>query len=105
MQVVGRITPKKLKRPMKPRPSIVVDTACSSSHHAFDYAYRCLRDGIIDTAIVGGLMLDGDPLPFLQYVKSGFLSPDRQCKSFDASGNGFTKAEGGAIFVLQRRRN
>jgi fatty acid synthase len=38
-------------------PSFLVDTACSSSAYALDCAYRYIKAGICDAAIVGGSQL------------------------------------------------
>lgn len=38
-------------------PSYSMDTACSSSLYAMDHAYRAMRDGQCDTALVGGASL------------------------------------------------
>lgn len=38
-------------------PTYTVDTACSSSLFALEHAYKDLREGRCDTAIVGGINL------------------------------------------------
>ncbi|XP_018566978.1 fatty acid synthase-like [Anoplophora glabripennis] len=50
-------------------PSIIVDTACSSSFCALENAYRAVRLGEIDNAIVGGTHICLQPLMTLQYLQ------------------------------------
>ncbi|XP_014670255.1 PREDICTED: fatty acid synthase-like [Priapulus caudatus] len=84
-------------------PSYAIDTACSSSLYAVDNAVAAIRSGQCDSAIVGGVNLNLKPQHSLQYHKLGMLSPDGVCKSFDAAGNGYGKAEGAVVVLLQRR--
>lgn len=35
------------------------------------------------------------------YTETGVTSADNSCKPFDAGANGFSKAEGAAVFVLK----
>ncbi|XP_059143967.1 fatty acid synthase-like [Physella acuta] len=86
-------------------PSVTVDTACSSALFAIDYALRCFKDGVIDTAVVGGLTIQCNQKSFVHFKRFNLLSPDGRCKSFDAGGNGFVKSEGGAMVLLQRRKH
>ncbi|KAJ8946535.1 hypothetical protein NQ318_004671 [Aromia moschata] len=52
-------------------PSYVVDTACSSSLYAIENAYRAIRIGEIDAAIVGGANLCLHPSVTLQFARLG----------------------------------
>lgn len=52
-------------------PSFVVDTACSSSQSAMIEAYRMIRNGECDAAIVGGSNLCLHPNITLQLVNLG----------------------------------
>ena len=83
-------------------PSISMDTACSSSLVAVDRACRSLRDGECTLAITGGVNLILAPDLFVCTSKWGMLSPDGRCKTFDASANGFVRAEGCGIIILKR---
>ena len=78
-------------------PSITMDTACSSSLVAVDRACRSLRDDECTLAIAGGVNLILAPDLFVCMSKWGMLSPDGRCKTFDASANGFVRAEGCGI--------
>ena len=83
-------------------PSFIVDTACSSSLVALDRAAKSLADGESELAIVGGVNIIINPETFISFSQASMLSPDGRCKAFDASANGFVRAEGGGAFVLKR---
>lgn len=82
-------------------PSLAVDTACSSSMVALHHACNALRAGEASTALVGGVNLLLHPYPFVGFTKASMLSADGRCKAFDASGNGYVRAEGGAVLLLK----
>ena len=83
-------------------PAMAVDTACSSSLVALHQAVVCLQQGEADLALAGGVqaILSGR-LTELR-GNAGMLSPDGQCKAFDASANGFVRGEGCGMLVLKR---
>lgn len=83
-------------------PSLVVDTACSSALTAIHLARRSLSDGECDIALAGGVnaLLATELNSALN--KAGMLSPDGSCKTFDATANGYVRAEGCGILVLKR---
>ncbi len=83
-------------------PSAAVDTACSSSLTALHLAVRSLRSGETDLIITGGVNGMFSPEPFPIMYQWGMLSPDGRCKVFDASADGFVRAEGCGILVLKR---
>lgn len=82
-------------------PSLAIDTACSSSLVALHHACRALQTGEASTALVGGVNLLLHPYPFVGFTKASMLSADGRCKTFDASGNGYVRAEGGAVLLLK----
>ncbi|HQS99331.1 MAG TPA: SDR family NAD(P)-dependent oxidoreductase [Thiobacillus sp.] len=82
-------------------PSLAIDTACSSSLVALHHACRALQTGEAGTALVGGVNLLLHPYPFVGFTKASMLSADGRCKSFDAAGNGYVRAEGGAVLLLK----
>ncbi|MEL6479198.1 MAG: beta-ketoacyl synthase N-terminal-like domain-containing protein, partial [Pseudomonadota bacterium] len=82
--------------------SYTVDTACSSSFYALHQAAQALRQGEIDTAIVGGVNMVLSPFHFVGFSRAAMLSPDGLCKAFDASANGYVRGEGAVAFVLRR---
>lgn len=83
-------------------PSLTIDTACSSSLVALDYAMQDLRAGKIDAAIVGGVNGLLSPFNFMGFCAASMLSPDGLCRAFDHRANGYVRAEGGVIMILQR---
>jgi len=83
-------------------PSITMDTACSSGLVAIDRACRSLRDGESRLAIAGGVNLLLAPELLVSLSRWGMLSPDGRCKTFDASANGFVRAEGCGVVILKR---
>ena len=82
-------------------PSIIVDTACSSSLVALHLACGSLWSQESSKALVGGVNVIISPGPFVCFSKQSMLSPDGRCKAFDASGNGFVRAEGAGVIVLK----
>lgn len=102
-------------------PSVVVDTACSSSIVAIHQACRALVNRDCNAAITGGVNVMSSPnvgdtcwrysssmlmvsteQMFIGLDRGHFLSPSGQCKSFDASADGYSRAEGCSLFVLKR---
>lgn len=82
-------------------PSMAIDTACSSSMIALHQACQSLRNGESSMAIAGGINMLLHPYPFVGFTKASMLSADGRCKTFDASGDGYVRAEGGAILFLK----
>ncbi|KAF8962959.1 polyketide beta-ketoacyl-synthase [Flammula alnicola] len=83
-------------------PSVVVDTACSSSMVAIYQAARALMNKDCHAALAGGVNVISSPDMFIGLDKGHFLSSSGQCKSFDASADGYSRGEGCGIFVLKR---
>lgn len=82
-------------------PSMSVDTACSSSLVAFHLACRALHAKEASMAIVGGVNMLLHPFGFVGFSKASMLSPQGRCRAFDASGDGYVRAEGAAILLLK----
>ncbi len=83
-------------------PSMAIDTACSSSLVSIHQAIEGLNRRETDLAIAGGvqLFLSGRSLELR--ANAGMLSPSGQCKTFDASADGFVCGEGCGLVVLKR---
>lgn len=83
-------------------PCMAIDTACSSSLVAIHAACQSLRNRESNLVLAGGVNCLLSPDPFVLISKWGMLSPDGRCKTFDASANGFVRAEGCGLIVLER---
>ncbi|MFY0568811.1 SDR family NAD(P)-dependent oxidoreductase [Archangium lansingense] len=83
-------------------PSMAVDTACSSSLTALHLACQSLRSGESSMALAAGVNLILSPEPMMAVCKARMLAADGRCKTFDASANGFARAEGAGVLVLKR---
>ncbi|KAH6634631.1 polyketide synthase, partial [Chaetomium sp. MPI-SDFR-AT-0129] len=82
-------------------PGLTIDTACSSSSVAVHTACRAILSGeCTGGALAGGVNIMTSPEWFQNLAGASFLSPTGQCKSFDARGDGYCRAEGvGAVFL------
>ncbi|XP_046609411.1 fatty acid synthase-like [Neodiprion virginianus] len=86
-------------------PSYTMDTACSSSLFAMDHAYRAIRAGECEDAIVVGCNLCLQPHLSQQFFLLGVLSADGRCKSFDAKGDGYCRSEALCAIYMQKSKN
>eukprot|EP00613_Pedinella_sp_CCMP2098_P074214 CAMPEP_0171913182 /NCGR_PEP_ID=MMETSP0993-20121228/11575_1 /TAXON_ID=483369 /ORGANISM="non described non described, Strain CCMP2098" /LENGTH=2101 /DNA_ID=CAMNT_0012547131 /DNA_START=37 /DNA_END=6342 /DNA_ORIENTATION=+ len=86
-------------------PALTVNTACSSSLVAMDNALKDARNGTIDYAIVGGVNLvassPGAARTFDDLGRAGMLSPTQRCHTLSDAADGYVRAEGGCLFLLQ----
>ncbi|MFF2073551.1 amino acid adenylation domain-containing protein [Kitasatospora sp. NPDC058162] len=83
-------------------PSVVVDTACSSSLVALHQAAMHLRAGDVDAAVVGAANLVLTPDKSRSYARTGMLSPQGRCRTFDEAADGYVRGEGCGVVVLKR---
>ncbi|EFA05204.2 fatty acid synthase [Tribolium castaneum] len=86
-------------------PSYVVDTACSSSLNALDHAFKAIRSGQCDNALVGGCNLTLNTNTTLQFARFGVLSKEGRCKVFDQDADGYVRSETIACIFLQKARS
>ena len=84
-------------------PSMAVDTACSSSLTAFHLGAQAILNGECDQAIVGGVNAMLSPGPTITLSQFGMMAPDGRCKTFDASADGYVRAEGCGLVLLKRQ--
>ena len=82
-------------------PSLTVDTACSSSLVTTHLGCQAIWDGDCDVAVVGGVNVMLRPESTILECKGGFLSKDARCRTFDASANGYVRAEGAGVVVIR----
>ncbi|KAF9728924.1 Type I Iterative PKS [Paraphaeosphaeria minitans] len=81
-------------------PSLVIDTACSSSLYCLHVACVALENHECDAAIVAGANLIQSVEQHIGTMKAGVLSPTSECHTFDASADGYGRAEGiGALYI------
>ena len=83
-------------------PAKAVDAACASSLVAVHDAVADLQQGKADLAIVGGVQAILNTRIYELRADAMMLSPDGQCKTFDASANGYVRGEGCGVVVLKR---
>ncbi|MGH7993940.1 MAG: type I polyketide synthase, partial [Limisphaerales bacterium] len=82
-------------------PSMAIDTACSSALNACHVACQSLRSGDCQMAVVAGVNALINHDNFVAFSRMSMLSPDGRCKAFDASANGFVRAEGVGAIILK----
>ncbi|KAM9951960.1 hypothetical protein ACTFIT_002647 [Dictyostelium discoideum] len=82
-------------------PSMTLDTACSSSLNCVKLGYQSIRDGTSNLSIAGGVNLIIDPYFTASISDLNILSKTGSCKTFDASADGFARAEGSGIIVMK----
>ncbi|VBA62411.1 type I polyketide synthase [Mycobacterium attenuatum] len=83
-------------------PVALIDTACSSSLVAVHQAVQSLRARQCHTAFAGGVNLVLSPFSTVFCCKIRALAPDGRCKTFDASADGYGRAEGCGVVLLKR---
>ena len=83
-------------------PNMAIDTACSSSLVALHQACVSLQNKETDLALTGGVQLNILPTWHINFSKAQMLSPEGQCKTFDADANGYVRGEGCAVVILKR---
>lgn len=84
-------------------PSLTVDTACSSSLTALHLAAQAILNGNCTQAITGGVNAILSPGPTITLSQFGMMSPEGRCKTFDASADGYVRAEGCGLVMLKRK--
>ncbi|GAM19288.1 hypothetical protein SAMD00019534_024630 [Acytostelium subglobosum LB1] len=83
-------------------PSMTLDTACSSSLNAVYLGVQAIQSGDCEMAVVGGVNALYDPTISIAFTNFGMLSHKGKCRSFDASADGFVRAEGAGLCILKR---
>lgn len=86
-------------------PALSIDTACSSGLVAVDRACRSLRSGECGIALAGAVSAILLPDGSIGFSKAGMLSPDGECRAFDARANGYVRSEGAAWVLLKPLSN
>src|SRR5579863_4890658 len=83
-------------------PSFAVQTFCSTSLVATHLACQSLLNYECDIALAGGVAIAVPQTAGYMYEEGGILSPDGECRTFDANGRGSVMGNGVGIVVLKR---
>ncbi|KAF2137744.1 uncharacterized protein K452DRAFT_321598 [Aplosporella prunicola CBS 121167] len=83
-------------------PAFTINTACSSAIYAIHNACHALRARDCAAAIAGGVNLVLTVDQHMNTAKLGILSPTSTCHTFDASADGYGRAEGAGALYLKR---
>ena len=83
-------------------PGINVNTACSSSGVALHLATQSILSGECDMALVGGVRVEAPLKAGYLYEEGGILSPDGQCRVFDAEARGTVFGNGVCMVLVKR---
>lgn len=86
-------------------PCMAIDTACSSSLVAIAEACNSLVLKNSDIALAGGVSIMSGPSMHIMTSKSGMLSKDGKCFTFDNRANGFVPGEGVGVLLLKRLKD
>jgi 3-oxoacyl-[acyl-carrier-protein] synthase II len=89
-------------------PAVTTAAACASSGYALALARRWLDAGWVDACLAGGCDILS-PISIAAFHNLRALSrraddPAKASRPFDSARDGFVMGEGGAFFVLERRR-
>jgi len=87
-------------------PNFDVSSACASGAHAIGVSYHCVKYGISDIAVTGGVESAITPLGVAGFNAMNALSerndePEKASRPFEKNRDGFVIAEGGAVLVLE----
>ena len=83
-------------------PAKAVDAACASALVAVTDAVNDLQQGKADLAIAAGVQAILNGRIYELRAEAMMLSPEGQCKTFDASADGYVRGEGCGVVVLKR---
>lgn len=83
-------------------PSLTIDSACTSGLAAVHLACQSLLLGESDFCLAGGINIIINPDSSLTFVASGMLSKSGRCRVFSADADGYIRAEGCAVLMLER---
>ena len=81
-------------------PAKAVDAACASALVAVHDGVADLQQGKADLAIAGGVQAILNGRIYELRAESMMLSPEGQCKTFDASADGYVRGEGCGVAVM-----
>lgn len=87
-------------------PNMAVVSACATGGNAIGEAAEMIKRGDVDVVVCGGTEAALHPVVFAGFNVMGVLStrneePDKACRPFDATRDGFAMGEGAGILVLE----
>jgi 3-oxoacyl-[acyl-carrier-protein] synthase II len=87
-------------------PNMAVTAACATGNFAIGEAAAMIRRGVADVMVAGGSEAAIVNLAMAAFNNMGVLStrneePERACRPFDASRDGFVASEGAAVLILE----
>ncbi len=83
-------------------PSVAVQTFCSTSLVATHLACQSLLNFECDVALAGGAAITTPQRSGYLYEAGGIVSPDGECRTFDAEAQGSIMSNGVAVVALKR---
>ena len=83
-------------------PCMAIDTACSAALVALNEACNSLVLKNCNMALAGGVSIMVGPTLHILTSKSGMLSQDGKCHTFDQSANGYVPSDGVGVVLLKR---
>jgi acyl transferase domain-containing protein len=86
-------------------PSMTIDTACASSMYALHVAVNAIKAGDCDAALVGGTNIILSPEMQQMVTNLGILSSTSRCRTFDATADGYCRAEGFCAIYLRKHND
>lgn len=80
--------------------------SCAAGTMSIGEAARLIRDGVVDTAIAGGIDAPLAPVCYGAFASIRAMStrndaPEESCRPFDRDRDGFVMGEGACVFVLE----
>ena len=87
-------------------PNFCVVSACASGTNAIGEAFELIRSGRAQAALTGGTEAPINAFALAAFHNMGALStyndePERACRPFDATRNGFVTGEGAGMLILE----
>ena len=87
-------------------PNYCVVSACASGTNAIGEAFELIRAGRAEVALTGGTEAPINAFALAAFHNMGALStyndePERACRPFDATRNGFVTGEGAGVLILE----
>ncbi len=87
-------------------PNMAVVSACATGCNVIGEAAEMIKRGDVDSVVAGGVEACLKPIVFAGFNVMGVLStrneePDKACRPFDATRDGFAMGEGAGILVLE----